>query len=203
MYQPSTPPVVTPHVGRTALFYGASTGIGMGILQSVLVFVMLHGYSPLSILIIPFSLLLWIILFLLSGAFAGRRIGKIGAGTLAGLWTGLVGGIITAISVFVAVLPSIYSPYYGYYPSGFSASAAFALTSLIILILAMLGVGTGLGALGGLIGQSFSSARYNIPPHYQQSDLPLHDRARYQQSDPPAQEQEMVQYQRSNPLQEG
>lgn len=189
MYQPSTPPVV-PHTGRTALIYGVIVGLGLGILESgILVYLTRHMYyGSLTLLSIPFSLLLWIIALLVVGALASRRTGKINTGTLAGLWAGMAGGTITAVTWFVVLMSSI-SYYYSY-----SSIAATYLTALILLILAALGVGTGLGALGGLIGQSFSTSTHIPPASYrsQQSDPPQPSR----RSDPP--QQEILQYQQSN-----
>lgn len=191
MYQPATPPPVVPHAGRTALTYGMSLGIGLGILQSVLIFVLGHAfYFSLSAFLIPLSLLLWVVGLLLVGVFAAKRFGKVSTGTLAGLWAGLFGGIITGIATFVSLMSSlVYN--YDYYSGIHYASVTVAayLTGIIFLILLMLGVGTGLGALGGLIGQSFSGTRLATQAQYQQNDGPRYEQAEYRPTDPLQQEQ--------------
>lgn len=191
MYQPATPPPVVPHAGRTALTYGASLGIGLGILQSVLIFgPMSRLYLSFGFFLIPLSLLLWIVGFMLAGVFAAKRFGKISTGTLAGLWAGLVGGIITGIAMFASLMSSLSRDYdYGYHYSG--VMAAGYLTGIIFLILLMLGVGTGLGALGGLIGQSFSGNRLamQVQAQYHPNNAPRYEQAEYRQTDPLHQEQ--------------
>ena len=193
MYQPSTPPIVTPHSGRNALIYGVLAGLGLGIVESAIIVYVAHSmyYSPYAALSIPFSLLLWIIIFMIAGAVAGKRTGKIVTGTLAGLWAGMVGGIITAVTFFATIMPS----YYGY---GSVGAIATYLTFTILLILGALGVGTGLGALGGLIGQSFSTHTQPAIGRYPQSDPHQYYQTPLRQSDPPQQEQEQVQYQQSH-----
>lgn len=188
MYQPSTPPPVTPHSGRTALIYGILAGLGLGIIESgIIVYFARHMYySSFNLLSIPFSLLLWIVVLLVLGALAGKRTSKINTGTLAGLWAGISGGIITTVTMFTMIMASI--SYYSYY----SGVVASYLTGLILLLLAIMGVATGLGALGGLIGQSFATHTIPTTYHPRQSESALSSR----QSDPP--QEEMYQYQRSN-----
>ncbi len=190
MYQPSTPPPVTPHSGRTALIYGVLVGLGLGIIESaIIVYVNSHLIvNSLIVLSIPFSLILWIMGLLVIGTLASKRTGRVSTGTLAGLWTGLVGGAMTTASWFMMlVIQQSHSYYYG----SNIAEIVLDLTALIILFLAILGIGTGLGALGGLIGQSFARAT-SVAYRYQQSKLP-HDSV---SSDPP--QQEMYQYQQSH-----
>src|SRR5689334_18483284 len=115
MYQPSTPPPVTPHSGRTALIYGILTGLGLGIIESGISVYLAHHtyYSSFSLLNIPFSLLLWIVALLVIGALAGKRTGKISTGTLAGLWAGISGGIISTVTMFTMLIASTSSYSYG------------------------------------------------------------------------------------------
>ncbi|HXR65445.1 MAG TPA: hypothetical protein VN729_05965, partial [Ktedonobacteraceae bacterium] len=165
MYQPSTPPSITPHSGRTALIYGLSAGLGLGIIESAIIVYLTRNmyHGPYSLLSIPFSLLLWIIVLLVIGALAAKRTGKINTGVLAGLWSGMAGGIIAAVTLFVATTSFVN---YGYY--GYASMMALSLTYIIVLILGALGLGTGLGALGGLIGQSFSTIATPILRRQQQ-----------------------------------
>ena len=159
MYQPSTPPPMTPRIGRFAMTYGIIAGVCLGLTHSVLSFIPYNSYSALSG---PFTLLLWIAVFLLVGALAGKRTGKTSVGTLTGLWTGLIGGVISAVVQFGEI-----------FIHGYSADViALLLTSLIVFVLFTMGAGTGLGALGGLIGQSFfTTATTSVLPN-RQSDPP-------------------------------
>src|ERR1700741_4859529 len=106
MYQPSTPPSITPHAGRTSLIYGVFAGLILGIVESVVIVYLTRNisYNPYGQLSIPFSLLFWVIVFLVVGALAGKRTGKIITGTLTGLWAGMVGGIVTAVTFFATLM---------------------------------------------------------------------------------------------------
>ena len=112
------------------------------------------------------DLLLFILalLFLARWCSAGKRTGKTSVGTLTGLWAGLIGGVISAVVQFGEFFIHGYS--YG------SDVIALFLTSLIVFVLFTMGAGTGLGALGGLIGQSFfTTATTSVLPN-RQSDPP-------------------------------
>ena len=69
MYQPSTPPPMTPHSGRTALIYGVIAGLGLSIVESgvIVYFTRNSFYDSFSAMSLPFSLLLWVIVFLFIG----------------------------------------------------------------------------------------------------------------------------------------
>jgi hypothetical protein len=187
MYQPSTPPSITPHSGRTSLIYGFSAGLGLGIIESVIIVYLtrITYFNTYGLLSIPLSLLLWVIVLLVIGALAAKRTGKIHTGALAGLWSGMSGGIIAAITLFIMVMSSVNYSY-----STYTSIVALSLTYIIVLILGALGLGTGLGALGGLIGQSFSTIATPILRHQQQSDPPQPYQTSSRQSDPPVQDQQ-------------
>ncbi|HEY0756657.1 MAG TPA: hypothetical protein VGD98_22075 [Ktedonobacteraceae bacterium] len=183
MYQSSTPPPMPPHAGRTALIYGASVGLGLGIVESGVIVYLTHNmyYNSYGLLSLPLSLLLWIVVLLVAGAVSARHTGKIMTGTLTGLWAGLIGGVLTSVTLFTMSVSSNYYDYYNYVNL-----MTMILTYVIFLLLFVLGIGTGLGALGGLIGQSFSNSTHIIPRRYSQGE-PLQS---YRQRDPLPQEQE-------------
>jgi len=171
MYQPST----TPQVGKVALFYGLRAGLLIGIAQSVIIIYQNHGsYSPFSVLTTPLSIFLWVVAFLGAGYLASRQLGKTSIGTLAGLWAGIIGGLVTSGTILFELL---FAFGYGYDFETILAIIAGSLTSLIFFVLFVMSVGCGLGALGGLIGQSFFS-RTPAP-------APL---SQYQQKEPPQQQ---------------
>jgi len=187
MYQP-----LAPHNGRTALIYGLSGGIGMGIIQSLIIVGLRYGISMFTyaILAIPLSCLLWLVLFMLAGVFAAKQTGKVSTGTLTGLWAGLAGGLITSVALFFSTWPLMFSPY-NTDPSYLASTAALFLTYMIFMTLFMLGVGTGLGALGGLIGQSFSSMKalpfaQQQPPMFMPQQAPFGE-GRTRDPEPPYQ----------------
>jgi uncharacterized membrane protein YeaQ/YmgE (transglycosylase-associated protein family) len=170
-------------------------GLLLGVVESGTIFYLSHNafprsYGPLSV---PFSLLFWIISLLIVGALAGKHTGKIVTGTLSGLWAGMVGSVITTVTFFTLLMPS----YYGY--SNSMSMMAANLTYMIFLVLAALGIGTGLGALGGLIGQSFStSAQATLQPRVQGEPQQGFQPASGRRGDPPQQERELLQYQENS-----
>lgn len=133
------------------MIYGLSAGTALGLAQCIL-----YGYgnsarySTLSKFSGLFGLLLLIGGFLLIGTLAGKRTGKMKMGTLAGLWAGISGGIILAILTFISLI-SFSEEYLSYSINGF---VTLYLSLSILSVIAWMGIGTGLGALGGLIGQS-------------------------------------------------
>ena len=173
MYQPSTPPPAWPHYGRTAMIYGLSAGTVLGLTQCLFyIYTRYAQYSTLSELSGPFYLLVFIGGFLLIGFLAGKRLGKTSAGTLVGLWAGISAGIILAVLTFLSFI-SASLEYSSYGLSGFIT--LYASLSIISVIFWM-AIGTGLGALGGLIGQSFFVPTMATVYPYRQSDPPQAER---------------------------
>ncbi|HEY0756656.1 MAG TPA: hypothetical protein VGD98_22070 [Ktedonobacteraceae bacterium] len=171
MSQPFPQSSASPTLGKVALFIGLRAGLLLGIAQSIIIIYQNHGPDSVYVLLTgPLSLLLWVSAFLGSGYLTARRSGKVSAGTLAGLWAGLIGGVFTAGTILFETI----SYYWGYYDfETIIAVLAASLTGLILLILLTMGAGTGLGSLGGLIGQSFFK-RTPLPPltQYQQQNEP-------------------------------
>jgi hypothetical protein len=156
-------------VGKVALFFGLRAGLLLGIAQSVLLIYQNHGPdSAFSDLTTPLSLFFWVAALLGAGYLTARQMGKISAGTLAGLWAGAIAGIFTAGTILVEL---IYMFGFGSLEWLITIIASY-LTGLILFILFTMGAGTGLGALGGLIGQSFFSKTPTPPqPQYQQQRI--------------------------------
>ena len=167
MSQPFPPSSGTSQIGKIALYYGLRAGLLLGIGQSVLIIYDHYGPdTPFGALNTPTSILLWVIGFLLAGVIAARRLGKTSIGTLAGLWAGIIGGVITAGTILFELVSSYMG--YGFDLGSVIAMTASVLTGLIFLVLFTMGVGTGLGALGGLIGQSFFTRTPAPLPHLKQ-----------------------------------
>lgn len=164
-------PPQTPQVGKIALYYGLRAGLLLGIAQSVLIIYDHYGpdnaFAPLNT---PVSILLWVLAFVLAGVLAAKRLGKTSIGTLAGLWAGIIGGLITSATVLFEAI-SFYSSY-GFDFGTIVSFVASMLTGLIFLVLLAMAAGCGLGALGGLIGQSFSNRAAAPLPPYQRQEPP-------------------------------
>lgn len=174
MSQPFPPQ--TPQIGKVALYYGLRAGLLLGIAQSVLI--IYDHYGPdnaFAALNTPVSMLLWVLGFILAGVLAAKRLGKTSIGTLAGLWAGIIGGLITAATVLFEAI-SFYSSY-GFDFGTIVSFVASMLTGLIFMVLLAMSVGCGLGALGGLIGQSFSHRVATPLPPYQRQEPPQYQQA--------------------------
>jgi hypothetical protein len=114
--------------------------------------------------------LIWIVGFLVAGAWAGREAGKISAGVLAGLFAGTFGGIIAGIGqvVATALATTQQSPS----NSGSSLILFSGFAAVFYVMVLALGAGAGFGVLGGLIGQSISPVRPVAQPLYAQPMVP-------------------------------
>lgn len=168
----------TPHAGKTALRSGASIGIVLGIIHSAIVIISTMQSAPASkainastTLLYLITPLIWIVGLLIAGAWGSKVTGRIGTGTLAGLFAGLFGGIVAGFGQAIATTISVNL-------SATTTSDAnlflFGGVAAILYILVLaIGVGTGLGALGGLIGQTISDVRPQpAPPVHQPSATP-------------------------------
>lgn len=171
MSQPFTPPPATPQIGKVALYYGLRAGLLLGIAQSVLIIYDHYGPdTPFGALNTPISVLLWVVGFLLVGVLVAKQLGKTSVGTLAGLWAGIIGGVITAGTILFETVSGYLG--YGYDFATIIGFTAAILTGLIFLVLFTMGAGVGLGALGGLIGQSFFTRTPAPLPQYQKQEAP-------------------------------
>jgi len=168
-----------PQVGKVALYYGLRAGLLLGIAQSLVIIYNHYGSDNIfAPPITPTSLLIWVLAFILAGVLAAKRLGKTSIGTLAGLWAGIIGGVITAATTIFEIV-STYSSY-GYDFGSIVSIVAGELSILIIMIVGSMALGSALGALGGLIGQSFFNRAATPQPQFQQHEPP-----RYQQAEPP------------------
>jgi len=151
--------ISSPTSWKVALLCGALIGVSLGVLVIA------------QILFLPTSIYLFGLLglpmpaFLLAGLLAAKRTGRVSTGTLAGLWSGVFSNIIVW-ALFIAVVAV-------YHDAVVSAALSSGIgldpqnTELYILevlvfcaissLLLMMGVGSGLGALGGLIGKRMSA----------------------------------------------
>lgn len=183
-------PQFTPqHAGKVALRNGTIVGAFLGVIFSLLMIVSTIQSSgtpfglvnPSSILLYLMTPLIWIVGLLIAGIWGSKITGRIGTGTLSGLFAGLVGGIIASFGQAIAqALRLSLSP--GYQDPGMLLFTGFAII-FYILILAI-GGGAGLGALGGLIGQTISDARPRATPH-PLPPVPVYQPPVYQPPDTP------------------
>lgn len=125
---------------------------------------------------------LLLVAFLLAGVFAARKSQKVSAGLLAALWTGLLFLVIDLL--IVGVLFSFLIVFPQYARSGTSASDLASIESStisaiftygLITNIAVIAIGLGLGALGGLMGRGSQGVQpYPTPYAFQPYQTPVY-----------------------------
>lgn len=154
--------------GKPALRSGATIGIALGIIHSVITIVVTQmnaaslntanggaGIPTITVILYLITPLIWIIGFLVAGAWAGRETGKISTGVLAGLFAGTFGGIIAGIGQVIAT--AMANSQQGYTSSSSNVLLFGGFAAVFYVMVLALGAGAGFGVLGGLIGQSMSN----------------------------------------------
>ncbi len=191
--------VPSPTSGKVALQFGALFGVSLGVL---LIVQAVFLPSPIFVYGLP------LLALLLAGLLAAKRTGKVSTGVLAGLWSGLIGTITGMAAVFIVLLTVGHADFV----SGAMRSSVdpryaeqYAWIGLVIitifLSIVMVAIGSGLGALGGLIGKSMSPLARQAYLSYPPAFLPTQtfQEFSYQSSPPPLPQQEFS-YQSSPPL---
>jgi hypothetical protein len=169
--------------GKPALRSGAIIGIALGIIHSVITIIVTQmnaatpvdggpGMPTITIILYLLTPLIWIIGFLIAGAWASRETGKISTGVLAGLFAGTFGGVIAGIGQVIAT--AIANSQQGYTDANSSLLLFSGFAAVFYVMVLALGAGAGFGVLGGLIGQSMSNVRPQpiVQPVYAQPVVP-------------------------------
>jgi hypothetical protein len=165
-----------PESGKIAIRYGLIFGVGLFIIAAILALIATFAFYGSSFASL-FSIVYWLIglvAFFLVGIFAAKKTGKVGTGTLAGLWAGIFDGVLYAI--FAIILFFTYtlgkeantltnSSTGAHLAAGSAQELAIALIVIVQVfsLLSAIGLGAGLGALGGLVGRATSKAKYAGP----------------------------------------
>jgi hypothetical protein len=162
-----TQPVAQP--GKPALLSGIIIGVVLGIIHSSITIIIAQmavngGSSSAMItslqLLVP---LLWIIGFLFAGFWASKESGLISTGTLAGLFAGIFGSIIAGFGQIIATaITANLSSQAITQTSGMVLFTGY--TAIFSVMILAIGAGAGVGAIGGLIGQSISNVRPQVAP---------------------------------------
>lgn len=183
--------VSTPGSGKTALLFGALFGVCSGLVQTLCI-IFLPGIGYLL------SLLFCAVALLLVGLLASKRTGKVSTGTLAGLWCGLicsviVVGVLSSIIFIMAQNPAFMNEVMSRMqtsnlPPSVTPQQIVLYMGLGIIMFGVVwaavgvGLGTGIGAIGGVIGKSISPvaqsvqlpyAPYQMMPNYPQYPMPM------------------------------
>jgi hypothetical protein len=109
------------------------------------------------------NFILSLVLFLLAGICAARQTGRVSTGTMAGTFAGTIGGMISlGIDLLIAsfridslrqsIQEAADALNQGFHYTNTMAFASIVFIAVFGLLLAV-GLGTGFGALGGLIGK--------------------------------------------------
>lgn len=117
-----------------------------------------------TIVTLIMSIPIYILLFIAcvqAGLLAARKTQEVKAGLLAGLWTGIIYVIIDVVvaTVIITYLVAVFQIVQGVPGTSWAdladqSSLNFGLSFSIITGLIVIGIGTGLGALGGLLGKN-------------------------------------------------
>lgn len=155
---------------KAALRSGATLGLALGIIHSVISILVTQitsysletGNNPGTLPIILYLLtpLIWIVGLLVAGAMGSRATGKVSTGLLAGLLAGTFGGVLAGFGQVIATAIATNQT-----PSNSNSTTLLFIgfAAIFYVLLLAIAAGTGLGALGGLIGQSLSNVRPQPP----------------------------------------
>ena len=149
-----------------ALREGTRFGLILGGLWTAQVLIenLAGGGNTLAALVVEVILAVVLVLMVLVGVRGAQQTGRIGAGALAGLWSGLISGLITFLTIllmtylFMDVLlhsgvnARDFARNPGLSPTTVLLQESLAASSNHLLLVGLL-LGTGLGALGGVIGK--------------------------------------------------
>lgn len=155
--------------GKPALLSGIIIGVVLGIIHSAITIIIAQmavngGGSSAVItslqLLVP---LIWIIGFLFAGFWASKESGLISTGTLAGLFAGIFGSIIAGFGQIIATAIAANTT------SQIAAQASGMLlftgyTAIFSVMILAIGAGAGVGAIGGLIGQTITKVHPQPAP---------------------------------------
>lgn len=147
---------VPPRSGKVAFQQGLLFGLVQAMIDvsTLLLNVFFLGVSFLTGLAASFA----------SGILASKQTGKVSTGVFAGMWTGTISGVIglvvRMVLLFQGNLPELivwFVPTNTVNAEGFVAGVTSErVISVVFGLFVAVGLGTGLGALGGLIGRSIS-----------------------------------------------
>jgi len=147
--------------------WGAIFGVILGVIQ--ILFSLLPAGSHKTIL----DLVVWLIGFFLIGLFAARHTGRLETGVLVGLITGLISGLIVVLFGVMQVVGNNPQVTQALIQAGQIAQErgkTLSLTELRVIAIvgglvvteAMeMGLGSGIGALGGLLGRRLATRHTN------------------------------------------
>jgi hypothetical protein len=102
-----------------------------------------------------------------AGILASRQTARLSTGVFAGMWAagiyGLIDFFVKIVIQFTITIPATTQSLQGSSPTGAQGAAellgVLGLVGAFLLVLAAVGVGAGLGALGGLIGRNISKVK--------------------------------------------
>lgn len=159
------PQSASQNAGKVALRTGITFGILLGTIHSIITILntllgmgsQYYATSSTTLLFLT-APLIWIVGLLVAGIWGSKTTGKVSTGTLGGLFAGLFGGIVAGFGQAIALSINIH---------GYQSENLVLFTGFIVIFYVMIlaiGAGAGLGALGGLIGQTISPQHSSIAP---------------------------------------
>lgn len=185
--------------GKPALSSGVIVGVALGLIYSFITIIpqlsnpqpgILNPLTSTTVILDLIMFLIWIIGFLFAGAWGSKVTGKISTGTLAGLFAGMFGGLLAAVGQIISIFITMNaqsSIFNAVSPSSSSVLLFTGVASIIYILVLAIGGGAGLGAMGGLIGQSLS--KVHPQPRPPQPYPPLAPYYGYTPQQPPVPQQ--------------
>lgn len=169
--------------GKAALRVGLIMGGIMAVIYAV--FSLAGQFIPaISLIALILSFIAWLVVYFVAGILGAKRTGRVGMGSLAGLWTAVFAGILATITngILVAIdadrIRETTQAFADQMDLGFTYTNEIILASQVFLGICLtlfgIGLGAGLGALGGLIGRGNQPPVYPYPmyPPYGQPPFP-------------------------------
>lgn len=185
--------ISAPPTGKTALQFGVIFGVSLSVLLIALILTALSKFIPEPIFFFGIPALA----FLLAGMFAAKRTGKVSTGTLAGLLSGAIMIIMLMALLFLLLLTVGHAAFVqgamnsSVAPQYAQQDALLGLMIIAIFFLCvMAGIGSGFGALGGLIGKKMSPLAQQSYVPYPPASLLMqpYEEFSYQSPPPPSPE---------------
>ena len=163
--------IPSPTSGKVALQFGTLFGVSLGVLLIAETWFL---HSPIFFYGLP------VLAFLLAGLFAAKRTGKVSTGALVGLLSGVISTLIGMTALFIALLTVEHAAFVqGALRSSVDPRYAqqYAWIGLVILTIVlssvMAAIGSGLGALGGLVGKNMSPISRQSYSFYPSASSPM------------------------------
>lgn len=145
--------------GNVAVRHGVKIGLGLAVLAGLDMALYDAGVLPGIVQLLVFFVALGG--FFTAGLLTGRDTGRVRAGDFAAVIASTVFGIVWEGSNFLLALvsPATYARDFGYHDVSSGDLVAVALVQSLVSLILWVAIGSGVGAVGALVGRNRSRAR--------------------------------------------